>query len=116
MFHLVITGLIGFILGGAVCVGLYIYVVRARQLAQEKLKEENPYSTINKSDIKENLYMSPSQISMSNGGPPSGGTLNNRGYYSSGSLIKKDPSKMTVKEATLQRNSLMRTNLSLNDL
>ena len=62
-----------------------------------------------------NLYMSPSQMSMSS-------TLNNKTYktyYSTNSLGHghyKDPGKMTVKEATLKRNSLMRTNLSLNDL
>ena len=56
--------------------------------------------------------MSPSQMSMSS-------TLNNKTYYSTNSLGHghyKDPGKMTVKEATIKRNSLMRTNLSLNDL
>ena len=74
--------------------------------------QENPYGTLTKQDMSPNLYMSPSQMSMSS-------TLNNKTYYSTNSLGHghyKDPGKMTVKEATLKRNSLMRTNLSLNDL
>ncbi len=116
VFHLVIVGLIGFILGGVVCVGIFLYCQRWRKATQhDKYSQyhEDKYGTLGKNDVKPNLYMSPSQVS----GISQGGTLNNKYNYSSGSLGRtKDAGKLTVKEATLKRNSLMRTNLSLNDL
>ena len=117
IFHLVIVGLIGFILGGVVCVGIFLYCQRWRKAARhDKYSQyhEEKYGTAGKNDVKPNLYMSPSQVSGISQSEP----LNNKYNYSSGSLGRttKDPSKMTVKEATLKRNSLMRTNLSLNDL
>ena len=114
MYHLILVGLAGFILGGAVCVGLYLYYQRAcTSRRHDKYNDnDNKYSTLTKKDVQQNIYMSPSQMSMN-----THSSMNNRYNYSQNSLSKKtDPSKMTVKEATLKRNSLMRTNLSLNDL
>lgn len=112
VYHLVIVGLIGFLLGGVVCVGVFLYCQRARQVARHQKYADDKYSTLSKKDVQQNIYMSPSQMSMNTS------SMNNRQYYSQNSLTKKhaDPNKMTVKEATLKRNSLMRTNLSLNDL
>ena len=113
VYHLILAGLLGFLLGGFVCVGIFLYIQRFREAKiEEKNYKEHNYGTLTKHDscINPNLYMSPSQCSMAS-------SLNNK-YYSTDSVGRapKDPQKMTVKEATLKRNSLMRTNLSLNDL
>ena len=105
LVHLIVVGLIGFIIGGVVAIGIFIYCQRMR-----KQKFNITKATQNGRDSKPQLYMVPShsQISL---------TMNNTkpNFYSTGSLPKND-NKLTVKEATLKRNSLMRTNLSLNDL
>ena len=108
ILHLVVVGLLGFLLGGLVCVGVFIYIKRWKKENDRAKEEEENYDTLNKLNANQNFYSGNSQGSVE-------GSLNNK-MYNSGSLKPvKDPNKMTVKEATMRRNS-MRTNLSINDL
>ena len=65
-------------------------------------------------EVKPNHYISPSELTPDITLPATmpNGTLNDK-YYSTGSLQRsnyKDANKMTVKEATLKRDSLLRAN------
>ena len=98
VYHLVIVGIIGFVLGGVVCVGIFLYCQRQQQENREK------FGTLPRCDVKQNEYMTPSELDFP-------AQLNNK-YLSTGSLPRKKENNknMTVKEATLKRNELMRTN------
>lgn len=107
IYHLIIVGIIGFILGGVVCVGIFLYCQRQHQ----ENKEQEKYNTLQRCDVKQNDYISPSELDLIH--PVKMADYDNsiNKYYSTGSLKKKDKGQMTVKEATLKRHSsLMRTN------
>jgi len=106
IYHLIIVGIIGFILGGVVCVGIFLYCQRQHQ----ENKDQEKYNTLQRcGDVKQNDYISPSELDLLH--PVKMAEYNNK-FYSTGSLQrgKKDRGQMTVKEATLKRNSsLMRS-------
>ncbi|XP_064595333.1 semaphorin-5A-like [Liolophura sinensis] len=113
--HLIAVGMISFVIGGVVSVGVVLYVQR-----QGKAQKKNNLDLKNNryDHRKNSLYPMPSEPSLNFLNI----NLNNR-FYSCNSLNKD---KMTVKEATLKRNSMkrnsdkknspMRTNLAINDL
>ena len=104
IYHLIIVGIIGFILGGVVCVGIFLYCQRQHQ----ENKEQEKFNTLQRCDVKQNDYISPSELDLLH--PVKMAEYNSK-YFSTGSLKKKDKGQMTVKEATLKRNSsLMRSN------
>ncbi|NPA71664.1 MAG: hypothetical protein GXO35_02420 [Gammaproteobacteria bacterium] len=123
MYHLVIVGIVGFILGGVVCVGIFLYCQRQ----QQETKDQDKYNTLQRlhqaADGFKNEYVTPTDVS-----PPNQSSIdliplaNHNQYYSSGSLKHKDSYKsLTVREASLKRDSLlrtnsMRTNLSLHNM
>ena len=102
VYHLIITAFAGFIFGGVVCIGIFLYCQRQRR------DDINKFSTMQHQEAIPNPYMCPSDLELHHVYTPLAG-LNNK-YYSTGSLKKKDSNKLTVREATLKRSSLMSTN------
>ena len=123
MYHLIIVGIVGFILGGVICVGIFLYCQRQ----QEENKDQDKYNTLQRlhqtTDSFKNEYITATDVT-----PPTQSSVDliplttNKQYYSSGSLKQKDSYRsLTVREASLKRDSLlrtnsMRTNLSLNNM
>lgn len=104
VMHLVIVGAIAFLMGGVIFVGIFMYVQRYRKIrleASERRKNQ-------KNELNKNQIVSDNQLAMDFM------NLNNKTF--GGGTLTRD--KMTVNEATatLKRNSVMRTNLSINDL
>ncbi|CAH1774348.1 unnamed protein product [Owenia fusiformis] len=119
LLHVIIVGVIAFILGAVIAIGIFLFCQRRRQqkynIQQDSLKhlEKN----------KSHLYMMPSDsgVNLNNSSNMNIYTnlnqMNMNSINMNGTLTKGDKmSQMTVKEATIKRNSLMRTNLSINDL
>ena len=103
-YHLLLAGLLGFLFGGVVCVGLYMYRQHHRQ---QQLRHsaattcDNKYSTLQRlkqkeSDLQQNHYVNPSDLDIH---IPSTHTAPYK-YYNSlntRSLNRKDNhNKMTV--------------------
>ncbi|XP_064643491.1 semaphorin-5A-like isoform X2 [Lineus longissimus] len=118
VFHLVIVGIIAFIIGGIVSVAIFLYVQHSRHVTEQKNNKENEKKdkeqrdavTVNEQKLP--MYMSPSNTQ--------GSLVLNSSKFSNNSLANLTGSqkdKMTDKNSSLKRSSLhLRTNLSLNDL
>ena len=107
VYHLIITAFAGFIFGGVVCIGIFLYCQRQRRDDIDRDK----FDTMQHQEALPNHYMCPSDLDLHVYTPLAG--LNNK-YYSTGSLKKKDSNKLTVREATLKRSSLLGTNTNTN--
>jgi hypothetical protein len=101
VYLIVIVGIIGFILGGVICVGVYLYHHRRKQELNE-----NRFQSLPHLNAKQNVYMRPedarSDMSMS-----MSMTVNK---FDTLSKVKNNNQSLTVDEATLKRNQILRTN------
>ena len=115
LMHIIIVGIVAFILGALIAIGIFIYCQRRRE---ENRQKDPLYASLSKHKAQPNLYVSPSELNMSVQLNRMNTNVTPSKYYSTGSLSRhpKDNQKLTVREATLKRNSLMRTDLSLNEL
>ena len=113
VYHLVIVGLVCFFLGAAVGCGAHMYYSHSKQDLLVSTRENN-YNTLNSpTKNSQNEYMRPCDLAYT--------SLNNNELYNTlqkgdGGNVgkethgKNNDTKMTVNEATLKRNSLMRSN------
>ncbi len=108
LYHLVIVGIVGFILGGVICVGIFLYCQRQHT----EQRDQERYNTLQRlhkeAEVKSinNDYISPTDLDLLR---PI--TVDDSTYYSSNSLKRKDSYRsLTVKEATLKRDSMLRSN------
>ena len=113
LIHMIAVGVVAFMVGSFASVGICLFCQR-RHRAKGQLRLKHLEKRENKpSSTMYNLGNSHSNVSL--------GLNNSKPNFYDTSSLKKDHKYMTVKEAAMKRNSLlrtssMRTNLSLNDL
>lgn len=96
IFVPIIVGIVCFILGGVICVGICLYCQRQRQ------ENQSQQNFMPRCDVRQNVYMRPEDARSDFS------ELNNK--YNSLQKNKDINMSMTVNEATLKRNQILRTN------
>lgn len=112
-YHVVIAAVLGFAIGGVISAVVTWYVGRHswRREAQrhELLRRHGSTSTVAQQQMQMLKFQFEAAIQNDYGGTPEVITSSNYDVIYSSASLKSDKNKLTVKEATVKHNTLVRT-------